>query len=284
MTEVALNYADFDIRQIVTWHLGNIGPAAIPALRRLYREGDPEDALGGLSNMETAGRPATDFVVQVIRDPEVGESTRLQAIRTLAAIDGRSKEGVAVLIELLDSEDEHLRHEAINALGDFGPTAAPAVDRLRKRLATDSALIRQAAGYTLGYIGAAAAPAADELTDALSHENKYVRHAAAEALKIIPWSGEESWKQVMAYREKRRLAENYHPAEALHFLDTYTGDAKRVLPLIIEHLHDKDPDMRSYAVRALGRLGEPAVDLLANLVTEAEWSRTQIDAAEASPP
>lgn len=280
LTEVALNHPNFDVRQLATWRLGNIGPAAIPALKRLYREGDPEDALGGLSNMEKAGRAAKDFVVGVIRDPDVDKRTRLQAIRTLAAIDGRSKEGVAVLTSLLGSEDEDLREAAVDALGEYGPAAAPAVDALRQRLATDSPLIRQAAGFTLGYIGAAAAPASDELTDALSHESRFVRHAAAEALESVPWSGEESWKQVMAYREKRRKADDYHPLEALDFMDTYAGDAERVLPLITQHLDADDPDMRTRAIRTLGGLHEPPVDLLARLLTESKRGATIEDTVE----
>jgi hypothetical protein len=76
-----------------------------------------------------------------------------------------------------------LRDEAVEALANFGPSAAPAVPELR-RLLQDSQANRHAA-YVLGAIGPRAADALPELYALIDHPSKPVANAARSAIERI---------------------------------------------------------------------------------------------------
>lgn len=104
-TPATLTVPTFEQRseqQVAAEALSQIGPLAIPELRRALQS----------------------------RDAHV----RLEAAGVLARMGPEAKEAVPDLIRLLDDEDEATRKMASRALGRIGPDAAPAVPALMRTL------------------------------------------------------------------------------------------------------------------------------------------------------
>lgn len=129
------------------------------------------------------GQPL-EFWVAALRnaDPRVRE----QAVEVVARAAPRSPRTVDMLLDVLEAEsDTNLYVVIAETLGELGPVAEPAVQRLAQLLTDDHREVREAAATALGMIGPPAAPAAPVLAAALRDCCHDVRAAAAEALGRI---------------------------------------------------------------------------------------------------
>src|SRR5207253_11394916 len=86
---------------------------------------------------------------------------------------------VQALLKDLEDDDEAIRLEAVTALADLGPRAAPAVAALVKALHVKNEDLRLNAALALGKVGKPAVPA---LADLLSSKDDDVRFYAVWAL------------------------------------------------------------------------------------------------------
>ncbi len=178
------------------------------------------------------------------------------------------------LIKLLHNPDDRIRLAAIDALGELGPAAAPAVPDLAGILSEDSDL-RMSAIDTLSNIGPAAAPAVPALIKVLDDKSSGYRGQAAQALGNI---GPEA-KAAIPKLEERLLGDNeatvrLSSAEALGNI----GDPEAI-PSLIAALNDQDPITRRYVALALAQFGKQARMAVPALVAKLSDEEKYVGAA-----
>src|SRR5262245_17608262 len=152
----------------------------------------------------------------------------LPSALTLGEVDLDPADAVPVLVELLRDPETLVRLSAADALGHFGPAAAPAADALRRAL-DDVSEVRACAADSLARIGPAGADA-KSFEQALRDPSLPVRVAAAAGLWEI------------------------------------THQPEPILPVLIEGLASVDELVRSSAADTAGKLGPAAAPAVPGLV------------------
>jgi len=163
-----------------------IGPAAIPVLADMLRQGRP-----------SIRRSAVDVLIDLAPDTERIQPALRQALRdadsfvvrdaarALGALGKRAGPSVSALVKALSHEEPHVRLYAAEALASIGPGAAKATKDLARAVGDPIPGVRWAACEALASIGPAAQPAVPQLIEALKDEFLYVRICAAGALGSI---------------------------------------------------------------------------------------------------
>jgi HEAT repeat protein len=202
--------------------------------------------------------PAMKSALQGIEDP----AQRMDIVDALASLGARV---VPSCIESLEQKSP-LRDSAIQLLIKLGPTAAPAVDALRKTLKDPQTELRREAMFALGAIGASASAAVDEIAAQLADKDAEVRHAACYALgKIGPAAaaalpklqaateGDDAFMQIAAVWAAMKIAPQDEELK------------RRAVPLLVKGLTDEREHIRiecAYSLGELGRTAQPAVAAL----------------------
>ncbi len=139
---------------------------------------------------------------------------------------------VAAALELWRGDDPKARLQALQRLGRLGPRAAPAVPALIAGLSDLDPKVRKETAAVLRRIGPPAKPAVPALVSVLNDPDSGVRAAAAWALQVAK------------------------------------PDPQVVMPALVAHLR-AGPDRRCpVVVYALAALGEPAMPVLIDLLTD----------------
>ncbi len=87
-------------------------------------------AVYGLVKAAPASLPAAEAVAGLL-DETADSEARRELVRVLGKAKLTHPVIIAKLIEQLDRKDERLREDTVYALGEIGPPAAPAIDKLR---------------------------------------------------------------------------------------------------------------------------------------------------------
>ncbi len=155
-----------------------------------------------------------------------------------AAATARAQNPVESLLKKLDSKKSDTRFDALMALADLGPQAAPATDRLISILKQFDEEDRTLATIVLGKIGKPAISALEKLLD---HEDEAVRHNAVWALGLM------------------------------------SSDARANVPRLLKLLErDPDADVRGKAVFALTRIAPADSDTFTALAALAVEKKTPL--------
>jgi len=130
-----------------------------------------------IESLERIGNIGIGTIAKALRDED--EDIRWNAAEALGNI--RSEAAVQLLIDALKDEDEDVRSNAANALGKTGSKKAvqPLIDVLKD----ENEDVRKEAAEALGYIESE--KAVQPLIDALRDEDEHVRSAATYSLMII---------------------------------------------------------------------------------------------------
>lgn len=113
-------------------------------------------------------------------------AARLAAVRALGAFGADAHVAASALVAALEDDDDELRRAAIDALGQIGEGAVPA---LIEALRHSNANVRRGAAQSLESIGPDAQEAMKALDESLRDEDVAVRDAAASALRAIGGKG-----------------------------------------------------------------------------------------------
>jgi HEAT repeat protein len=180
----ALSDQDSALRSRAAEALGAIGPndprviAALTAELRL----NPVPAARGLAKCGAMALPATKDLVTLLQSPQ--SDVRWNAARTLGKIG--DADAIAPLSAALSDSHELVREHAAEALGEFGPAAAAAVDRLVEALKDPHANVRRDTARALGQIGQPARKAIPILREIANDDpDEGVRQAAGGAVKRL---------------------------------------------------------------------------------------------------
>jgi HEAT repeat protein len=196
--------------------------------------------LAALSEMGVLAQRAAPIIWSKINEPKGSLSFgagRAEAARALWRVS-HDPQTIPLLTALLDKpaaipEEQHARRVVLEALGDMGSMAAPAIPAILNRL--KDPMDGRAAIDVLGKIGPDAQGAVPELTRLLSGTDSYTRQQAALALwritcdgNLVSWAVEELELAPHAFAYKR----------ILDFLGEMGASAKPAIPAILKTLTD----------------------------------------------
>lgn len=140
-------------------------------------------AVACIGNMESAGGPAIDDVMQALNSSDT--VLVQQAAVSVGRLRRAGLPALPRLMELLSSSDDMTATRAAWGLSYFGADAAPAVPILIQYSIDESRPTRRRFIETFGYIGPAAEPATDYLLECLKSPNQAVRAESLLALAHI---------------------------------------------------------------------------------------------------
>ncbi len=233
--------ADPEVRSACAYALGNIGAKfAVGPLQEVMENGKEEMpvrlaaavALGQMGNEQ-----GINFLIDQLKSSD--EKVRAAAVEALRTI---GKPATRLLIEAAQSKDSLQRWGAVAALGETGdPKAVPI---LLKALRDEDENVRAVAAASLGKLRYARA--ARQLVQALADKSERVQAHAEWALENI---GERAIPAIVD--GAKRTATKLRTFRLLGRLK-----AREAVPLLIEGLKDRKPEIRSMAAWALGEIGD----------------------------
>jgi HEAT repeat protein len=174
-------------RELAAKALGLIGdPAAVPSVLAYLNDGEPAVRRAVMVALrQLNARAAAPLMKKQLEDRD--EDTRLEAALSLWHL-AEAKEAIACLRGLLGSSSEDVVLRALAALGEMGPTAAPATAELEPLLKSPSTEVRLSAATTHHRISGKSEPGLKVIRAAL--EDKETRLAAVAALTTF--AGDEA--------------------------------------------------------------------------------------------
>jgi HEAT repeat protein len=257
--------------------LAELGPGSRPARKALVAalgDRDPEVRLRAARALGRVGAGADDLarapLLGALRDPDRGVR---EAARDALARAGRPDDSeVPALRKLLKDRYTAARRYAVDALGELGPAAAPAVPDLAERAAEDLvAEVRRKAVEALARVGPQRKEAVGAFRRALGDDDVGVCRRAARALAGGKEGSVAGLLEALGHadEEVRRTAE-----EALGKVKFEKAD----VPALAKALGSPRPGVRRRALEALGSLGadaEGAVPALCRLLKGTPAERGQ---------
>ena len=266
----------------------------VDPLARELTERQGMERAGIAKALKAIGSPATDALVQLLKNPDPDIRWRAASILGDAG-DGRA---VGPLIIALTDVDMRVATSAAVALGEIHNDAA--VAPLTRAWRSDNPDLRRGAIAALGKIGSP--HATDVIIEASGDENRDVRLSAVRAMGLI---GDARMLPALlpffkdpdpALRfEAVQAVHLYHGQEVDHLLTGALGDPdlrirqeaarrvgrRRVIAAVgplVKLLEDPDTGVRKAAARALERIGwkpSNSRERLAYLVAKEEWGEIQ---------
>ncbi len=302
----ALRDADVEVRRRAANALGNFQPPADEAVRALVRAlaEDKDDQVRAGAARALHGPAAGTTTAELLR---ALKEDRAAAVRGAAAYALRTATATPDLLAALrtasgDNTPWNVRVEAAMSVAVLAPDDKDSVAVLTAALATQQ--VQRAAHY-LSDLGPRSAPAADALAKVVEkgRYQHYVTNETSDAIRALAKIGPAAKPAIPALIAKLTADESNpnwssEPAQYVPVHDNYVAYALgRVGPDAVPDLlkvvkTDTDAHRRRAAVLALGYLGPPAKDAIADLEAEAkkledkgqksrdeEWLATALDKA-----
>ena len=258
----SLRDPDKFVRGYASEALGRIGPAAIPSLVPCLADGSADvRARAGVAlwYMRDAALPALPDLLHALereRDDEAFQKLSWALVHCGA----EASQAIPLLIDRLDSEDEHIRSWAQQALGEMGPAAVAPLVEAMQNAGKPHVLAR--AAFALEDIGPEAADAVPVLVTALEHPNDQVRRAAADALGAIR---SDPARSVPALTKHVDDPSAYVREHAIDALVPFGEQGSGAVPALLARLR-AEPELAGHAVRALGSIGPASRDVVPLLI------------------
>jgi HEAT repeat protein len=265
----ALKDTDKDVRLAAAEGLGSMEVAAsdIPDLVKALKHQDLEVRKFAAQALGNLGPQARNVVPDLIDASKGGDGPiRGAAIVALGQIGADAKSAVPTITEALNQKET--RDLAIVALGKIGPDAKAAVPELAKTLKVKEAQLLVVTA--LGNIGPSAKAAVPDLADLLKESDKEMKPTIISALGRM---GRDAKPAVAALGSCLSPEDKETSIQALGILADLGSDAKDAVGDIIALFIDEDlrseNKLRSQAVRALAKIGKPAVPKLIQALSNA---------------
>ena len=276
--------------------LRGFGAPAVPVLSEALKHPSPAVRAAAAGTLGSMGRDAADAVNPIfVLTEDANSEVQAAALRALvalradssrikpllqtalaspnadvrkaaaagtAAFGGAAQLGVNGLLDLLDDEDAAGRVAAVQALGQLGAQAAPAVEALAAKL-KDPAL-QSPATEALGKIGPAAAPAVPRLLEAAQSADQ-----RASVLPTLTAIGKGATAALPKLYEWLNDPANDVRASAATALAAIETDDAKALAALIPLAADQSGRMRRAAALGLMRYGaaaSPAVPALVRML------------------
>ncbi len=249
--------------------LGPEGRSGIPDLLKLA--GDPRGTgypnIGGSKDIRTIAALAKNSITYVADDEPSfngGRTVRSTAMRTTEPflVDGEiaawslaaiGQESVAPLMVLLTNAAPQLKARAAQALGMIGADAGPAVPILIEYLHDPDHNVSYRAADALGWIGQRPELAVPALIATLKGPYSALNYYAAESLGRF---GAGAAAAIPALLDRFGDNDYRTRGSAIYALSRISRETteKKVLPSVLRHFQDLNPNLRSGAVAELMQL------------------------------
>jgi HEAT repeat protein len=240
--------------------LGGIGPAAreaIPELTALLTDADARPEIAVTLVRIDPGQ-AEKVVPALVEDLKSSEPKRqLRAINALGQLGAAAKPAVPLLAGRL--KDHELQEASLAALRRIGPEASEAVPALVAFLRAPGQNIALKVGDVLVHIGPKAIPAVAGL---LQDANVEYRRFAVFILAQYGGSAREALTPLM---RALKDSDTQVASGAAHVLEEIGPDAREAVPALIENLMVYQSQVRGTAAVALGHIGKAAREARAPL-------------------
>lgn len=258
-----LNDRKIMLRAAAADALGRIGDdsvAVIEALVRALSDSDGAVTVSAANALSHIGAPAVPALVSKLSD----ESYRWLVVEVLEEMESEAESAVPALLELLKTDDEHLKQEIFIALASIGPKASSCTASMMKILENPAAGDdRAGAAYVLARIGEKkAVPLLKEILKTAQSE-QMMRSAAWSIVELEPENPENA-VLVMPHLLPAISAENpLARKEAISALSALGPAAKAALEAFIEHASsDPDASVRAESLRGLAEILAPVSQTL----------------------
>ena len=290
-----LDNDDWQIRMSAAQALANLRPddkSSIAAISLALKDDDSRVRRAAADALGEIGSSASRSLPQIVSLFSDGDANVIAAAaRAVGKIGSRSSRYSEDLIKLMAHRDERVREAATEALGASG-RSRKRVDDLQKQLSDPAPSVRVAAAIVLGDIGPRAAPASQKIVRLLADDDASVREAAQQALAGI---GKPAVRALMAAIGSgdpvfsldivatlvrigsdsiSALTETFGDSDgpllarrysAMALAELYDTDA-RVIVVLTKGLVDENAEIRAAAAEGLGDVGMPAESALPQLL------------------
>lgn len=248
--------------------LHSFGPPAVPVLSEALKSNSPEVRASAASALGEMGHGASAaavplFVLTRDSSPKVQAAT----FRALVAIHADSERLKPLLQEALASKDTDVRKAGAAGLAALGGAATLGVDGLLDLLNDENAAGRLAAVQALGQLGDKAAPAVNALVARL--DDPALQSAVVESLGHIGPAAAPAVPKLLELSKKGDQRTTILPV-----LTGIGQGAKEALPMIYAAAKDPAPDVRASAATALAAVETDDAKALAVLVPFADASQS----------
>lgn len=289
----ALGDASAGVRLVAARALGQLGPAAAPAMNALLGAAGDDDPrvraaiLTALVATRTRMLAAASRIESALKDSS--PVVRTAAAKLVPELGDHARALAPALLAALGDADAGVRAAVVESLSSVGAAAEPAIDGLLKILPGANAETRARVLAVFAGIGASAKAALPAVQESLKDKDPGVRAAAVTAFGKIAESKErlpvllaaldDSAKpvrqagaaQVAALGDKAREATGkltpllQREDERDFAFDALKQISPKSVPDLIAMLGDRDLAVKSFACRRLASLGPEARDAIPTL-------------------
>lgn len=225
--------------------LHSFGPPAVPVLSEALKSNSAEVRASAASALAEMGRGASAAAVPLfVLTKDASPKVQAASFRALVAIHADSERLRPLLQEALASKDTDVRKAGAAGLAALGGAATLGVDGLLDLLNDDNAAGRLAAIQALGQLGDKAAPAVNALVARL--DDAGLQSAVIDALGHMGAAAAPAVPKLVEISKKGDQTTTILPV-----LAGLGPAAKEALPMIYAGVRNTQPDVRASAVTAL---------------------------------
>lgn len=214
-------------------------------------------------SLKRQGAPAIAALVQMAKNEKEPSKSRLFAINALGQFGDDAKPAVPTLVALLDSKQKGVRLATLSALSEIGKSAKGAVPRLILALKDADEAVRVGAAQAIGSIGSPAKSAVPALIEALNDPSKTVRLRVIGAIGSL---GTDAKPAIAELTQALNTPEREIRLAVINALRKFGSEAKAAVPMLAQALEDPDPDIRTTTATALGGIGADASPAVPQLI------------------
>jgi HEAT repeat protein len=251
----ALRNDDHWVRMGAIITLGMIGPDAAEAAEPLVNLFSGTLKVEQIQIMYTlADVSPTEDVIGMVRAAMMVDDLRYYAMRVLGKIGPGAASAVPAILLYLNHQDSQARIEAMLALKSIGPVEG-VVDGIAGRLADEDERVRLNAAQALGDLGKDAVGATMQLATALSDQDADVQRAAARSLGLM---APESRAAIPALVRALSVESAQTRREVALTLGLFGSEASSALSRLREVSENDQVDyVRNAAARAIESIENP---------------------------
>jgi HEAT repeat protein len=258
--------------------LHSFGPPAVPVLGEALKSNNPEVRVAAANAVGEMGRDAVGAATPLfVLTKDSTPAVQAAAFRALVAIHADSERLKPLLQEALTSQNTDVRKAAAAGTAALGGAAALGVDGLLDLLADDNAAGRLAAVQALGQLGDKAAPAMNALVTHL--DDAALQSSIIETLSHIGPAAAPAVPKLLELAKKGDQRTTILPV-----LTGIGPGAKEALPMIYAAVRDSLPDVRASAVTALAAVetdDAKAIEVIVPLARSTESGKVRRATAHA---
>lgn len=198
---------------------------------------------------------AVPVYLSILEDTSDNSNVRYSAALNLAWM--KSTDAIPALRTALKDKESFVRTGAASALGLLGEASADAAPELAKVLESDeNAKARRESASALSRIGVQDESIVAALLKGLQDEDDWVRIYSAGALATMKEKGSAAIPELIDQLQKPNSGNSMKEYYLKALGDMGDVAAKQAAPVAAKFLKDKDDDIRSSAVYALGKFNE----------------------------